>query len=598
MLSVHRCRFWLFVTAFVCTHVAAQVPTIDGDFGLLTTPSVTISTAGSSFDTEIALFDLDGAVIDTNDDADPPSVRTSLIGPATLTPGVYYIAASGFNTLYTGSMPFGAEPQPLSDGGSLTIAASTPSDGTRSFAGVIQPGTPAFGGEVDFYRLQVAGITRTQSAGIVFADLHPLIISDEGSDFGTRFGLYALLPGSFVFEPAFGFFDTGEIIDIGTPSQPSGPGELEFAAIEGVFAVGIAGNDSEFGDGFTIVTQQASPSGTATVNIGGLSVSDTIRPGGDSSFVTFQASPALFTGQYIGDGRTVRIEAQRDPAGLRRTAVALWTAEGELLQTDDTGDATRSAFIERTLDPGVYVAAVATTGVIFRQRFSIEIPPPVLLDPGTTVDWTINERGGPLDLFGSGDAVFAVFEVVAPSGVQDIGPVTDGFLQLDTCTPENELLGLEVKVALYAEDGSIVQLGAFSRCSPTQINPFGIEGEFLSATPPVGRYFIAVAGSGAEFLPDFVVRRVPGTTFRSVVETSINGTVPPGFPPVFGDVRFYSLLYTCLADANLDGMLTPADFNAWVVAFNAQGPACDQNRDGFCNGADFNAWILNFNAGC
>ncbi len=54
----------------------------------------------------------------------------------------------------------------------------------------------------------------------------------------------------------------------------------------------------------------------------------------------------------------------------------------------------------------------------------------------------------------------------------------------------------------------------------------------------------------------------------------------------------------CPADTNGDGLVTPADFNSWIIAFNAQADACDQNGDGLCTPADFNAWILNFNAGC
>ncbi|MEL7482759.1 MAG: GC-type dockerin domain-anchored protein [Planctomycetota bacterium] len=54
----------------------------------------------------------------------------------------------------------------------------------------------------------------------------------------------------------------------------------------------------------------------------------------------------------------------------------------------------------------------------------------------------------------------------------------------------------------------------------------------------------------------------------------------------------------CPADVNGDGDVNPADFNAWVIAFNNQAPECDQNGDGFCNPADFNAWVLNFNNGC
>ncbi|MEO0631208.1 MAG: GC-type dockerin domain-anchored protein, partial [Planctomycetota bacterium] len=54
----------------------------------------------------------------------------------------------------------------------------------------------------------------------------------------------------------------------------------------------------------------------------------------------------------------------------------------------------------------------------------------------------------------------------------------------------------------------------------------------------------------------------------------------------------------CLPDTNGDGELNPADFNAWVIAFNNQAPECDQNGDGLCSPGDFNAWVANFNAGC
>ena len=54
----------------------------------------------------------------------------------------------------------------------------------------------------------------------------------------------------------------------------------------------------------------------------------------------------------------------------------------------------------------------------------------------------------------------------------------------------------------------------------------------------------------------------------------------------------------CPADTNLDGIVSPADFNAWIQAFNTQSPQCDQNGDGLCTPADFNAWISNYNAGC
>ncbi len=54
----------------------------------------------------------------------------------------------------------------------------------------------------------------------------------------------------------------------------------------------------------------------------------------------------------------------------------------------------------------------------------------------------------------------------------------------------------------------------------------------------------------------------------------------------------------CKADTNLDGQVNPADFNAWIVAFNTQTSPADQNLDGIISPADFNAWIINFNQGC
>ncbi len=49
-------------------------------------------------------------------------------------------------------------------------------------------------------------------------------------------------------------------------------------------------------------------------------------------------------------------------------------------------------------------------------------------------------------------------------------------------------------------------------------------------------------------------------------------------------------------DANADGACTPADFSAWVAAFNSAGARCDVNQDGSCTPADFSAWVAAFNA--
>jgi beta-glucanase (GH16 family) len=66
----------------------------------------------------------------------------------------------------------------------------------------------------------------------------------------------------------------------------------------------------------------------------------------------------------------------------------------------------------------------------------------------------------------------------------------------------------------------------------------------------------------------------------------------------FDRLTFVSDAPPCPADVNGDGLLTPADFSAWIAAFNAGSPAADQNGDGLVTPADFSAWVASYNAGC
>lgn len=56
-----------------------------------------------------------------------------------------------------------------------------------------------------------------------------------------------------------------------------------------------------------------------------------------------------------------------------------------------------------------------------------------------------------------------------------------------------------------------------------------------------------------------------------------------------------SVTYDC-CDVNNDGTCTPADFTAWINAFNNSDPRCDANNDGSCTPTDFTAWINAYNA--
>lgn len=53
--------------------------------------------------------------------------------------------------------------------------------------------------------------------------------------------------------------------------------------------------------------------------------------------------------------------------------------------------------------------------------------------------------------------------------------------------------------------------------------------------------------------------------------------------------------YDC-CDVNDDDLCTPADFSAWINAFNNGDPRCDANNDGTCTPADFSGWINAYNS--
>lgn len=51
------------------------------------------------------------------------------------------------------------------------------------------------------------------------------------------------------------------------------------------------------------------------------------------------------------------------------------------------------------------------------------------------------------------------------------------------------------------------------------------------------------------------------------------------------------------ADQNQDGLVSPADFSAWIANFNTMNPLADVNQDTLVSPADFSAWIAAFNQG-
>ena len=162
----------------------------------------------------------------------------------------------------------------------------------------------------------------------------------------------------------------------------------------------------------------------------------------------------------------------------------------------------------------------------------------------------------------------------------------------------------------------------------------GLSNSLYSSTPGVSELQLNQTGQVAAYSgitggsPGDGCIVLTGTTNGTVLIAAVGQTIDVNNDPLVADMRTISLVSSkfklndagqilfllkftdnstglfladtspCIADTNADGVLSPADFSAWVAAFNATAPECDQNGDGLCTPADFSAWVANYNAGC
>jgi len=141
---------------------------------------------------------------------------------------------------------------------------------------------------------------------------------------------------------------------------------------------------------------------------------------------------------------------------------------------------------------------------------------------------------------------------------------------------------------------------------PSDPSPDGLDhnstSSFVELTPTLNQIFYVgdgLTGTDEGDTQTFIIPEGATRLFFGFID-GFGCADPPGW---YGDntgtisitVHFQ---IDCLADTNGDGSVSPADFSAWVAAFNAMAPECDQNDDGSCTPADFSAWVANYNAGC
>lgn len=225
---------------------------------------------------------------------------------------------------------------------------------------------------------------------------------------------------------------------------------------------------------------------------------------------------------------------------------------------------------------------VAPDGTVFVSRGQQGIPGEL---PGTTFDtfFAVDDTGASLDVRWGIPAGFVPFST--------FGVATDGSVYTYR-TPEDasgRLTGFVEVLRLDAATGSIIDRSALlpaTDVAPTQRMAVGADGTVYLST---GAILVSLTPDLQENwrIDDWVDLGSPALGQNGVLVVSSGGT----------DLRAFQS-FDCTADTNNDGLLTPADYNAWILAFNNRAPECDQNEDGLCSPADFNAWILNYNNGC
>jgi hypothetical protein len=230
------------------------------------------------------------------------------------------------------------------------------------------------------------------------------------------------------------------------------------------------------------------------------------------------------------------------------------------------------------------------------EFFDIRLPPEQQLS--TNLDGTLISVGSPRAVSGeTGQAWFAHARDDAPDNVT--------FLAKDTETQSGYLadygIPLEFTLSVSFEPGDTV-------------GPDSIEGSSLVIVTNLysdvaGQNYAPVDVIGDGFTFGLAIQEPDGVHYGWItLEREYPQNLATNVYERFRVVRYAYELQPgvpalvsappCLADTNNDGSVTPADFSAWVAAFNTNAPECDQNDDNACTPADFSAWVANYNAGC
>lgn len=150
------------------------------------------------------------------------------------------------------------------------------------------------------------------------------------------------------------------------------------------------------------------------------------------------------------------------------------------------------------------------------------------------------------------------------------------------------------------DGGLIAVLGDLVALDPLFADPAGPDGDPLTYADndyrPTAGSPVIDRGSDIGLSPAARNVDIDGAP-RSWDDTGIvNEGLFPNNPIDIGAYEFQGT--TCLADVNLDGSLTPADFGAWILAYGQGSLRADMNRNGVVEPSDYTLWIVLYQIGC
>lgn len=173
------------------------------------------------------------------------------------------------------------------------------------------------------------------------------------------------------------------------------------------------------------------------------------------------------------------------------------------------------------------------------------------------------------------------------------------FAQIAGLSYEYNLIG---QPASFAVDGSTIFAGNRVRRIVLDSGTVIYEnGAFAPGAPSVNLAIVDFLARGGDQYPLF---DLPFTTIGVTYQQSLAeyvaqlGTISSAQYPANGEGRIVNLWNACPADSNQDGLLSPADLNAWITLFQGGNIGADVNLDANVTPADFSAWIARYNLSC